>query len=112
MDDWLLNWLHHHHRFGLLNYYDRLLMDHGHWGYHKETTISFRPISEVEVVNVEYVLKWTSSYVVHQPEMVSFLHDTWAKEHIVTSSMTQELLLPSLVRSELNPLSHLVHPSH
>ena len=38
MDDWLLNWLHHHHRFGLLNYYDRLLMDHRHWGYHKETT--------------------------------------------------------------------------
>lgn len=114
MDDWLwlLNWLHHHYRFGLLHYYDRLLVNHGLWSHLKETSISFRPISEVEVVNMEYVLQWTSSDVVHQPEMVTFLHDAWAKEHIVTSSMTQEFFLPSLVRSELNPFGHLVHPSH
>lgn len=64
-DDWLLNWLHHHYWFGLLHYYDRLLMDHGICSHHKETTVSFRPISEVEVVNMEYVLHRTSSDVVH-----------------------------------------------
>lgn len=63
------------------------------------------------MVDMECMLQGTSSNMVLKLEVISLLHHTRAKEHVVTASMAYEMLLSTVVRCELDPLSNFVHAS-
>jgi hypothetical protein len=110
--NWLLlnNRLHYGDGCGLY-VYNGLGMRLSH-GYNcKQTAITFRPISKVEVVNMECVFQSTSSNMVLEMEMISLLHHIGAKEHVVTASMPHENLFSTDMRSELNPFCNCLETS-
>lgn len=110
LDNWLLNHYRLHHRLRLFNHNDRLGLHHR--SDNKHSSIPFSPVLELKVMDVEYMFKRASSNVVKQSKVVTFLHNTRAEEHLVAASMSNKLLLLSMVRSELDPFGNFVHSTH
>ena len=95
-------------------------LDLNHWllnmrlfHFYKDTFLSaFSPVSEVQMMNMKSVLKHTTSNMIRQMEMITFLYNSMVEEHTMSASMTEEFLFLSHVRSWSNcPFSDCVKAS-